>query len=75
MRFRRFLIRGLNNVKAEATMMDAAFNMRVLYQVWRRRLEKARQIEVAGAVILYRFWNFNLLTVICMSESMVSTVD
>lgn len=64
MRFRRFLVRGLNNVKAEAILMAAAFNMRVLYRVWRWHLEKARQIEVARAVILSHFWSFNRFIVI-----------
>ena len=33
MRFRRFLLRGLNNAKTEANFVTTAFNMRTLYRV------------------------------------------
>ena len=58
MRFRRFLLRGLNNVKAEATMVAAAFNMRTLYRVWRWQAYKARQVSFAGVFILRCFFSF-----------------
>lgn len=32
---RRFLLRGLSNVKAEAKLLATAFNLRTLYQKWR----------------------------------------
>jgi len=32
---RRFLMRGWNNVRAEAKMLGIAFNLRTLYSVWR----------------------------------------
>ena len=32
MRFRRFLLRGLENIKAETFMVATAFNLRSLYQ-------------------------------------------
>jgi len=35
MSFRRFLLRGLKNAKSEVIMMATAFNIRVLYRVWR----------------------------------------
>lgn len=31
---RRFLLRGLENVKTEASLLAAAFNLRALYQAW-----------------------------------------
>jgi hypothetical protein len=33
---RRFLLRGLKNVRAEFTLMAAAFNIRTLLRVWRK---------------------------------------
>jgi transposase len=35
MGFRRFLTRRLSNVKAEATVMATAFNLRTLYKAWK----------------------------------------
>lgn len=35
MGIRRFFLRGLNSVRAEATMLAVAFNLRTLYLVWR----------------------------------------
>jgi hypothetical protein len=58
MGFRRFLLRGLNNAKAEATMVAAAFNLRTLCRAWRWQWEKARQAGLAGAFILCCFWRF-----------------
>lgn len=40
MGFRRFLLRGLHNVKAEANMIVTAFNLRTLYRVWQKGLGK-----------------------------------
>jgi len=37
MRFRRFLTRGWANVKAEATMIATAFNLRTLHKAWKRQ--------------------------------------
>lgn len=37
MGFRRFLLRGLENARAEAVMMATAFNLRTLYRYWRYR--------------------------------------
>ena len=34
LRGRRFLLRGLNNVRAEFTMLATAFNLRVLWRAW-----------------------------------------
>jgi transposase len=47
MRFRRFLLRGLKNVKAEAIMVATAFNLRTLYQVWHRHLSETRQALIS----------------------------
>lgn len=57
MRFRRFLLRGLNNAKAEATMVATAFNLRTLYRAWHWQLEKARQV-LDGAFLFCCFWRF-----------------
>jgi transposase len=38
MGFRRFLLRGLDNVRAEATLISTAFNLRTLYRWWRCQL-------------------------------------
>ena len=35
MGIRRFLLRGLNNVRAEASVLATAFNLRTLYGVWK----------------------------------------
>jgi transposase len=43
MGFRRFLLRGWNNVRAETVMMATAFNLRTLYRVWRRSLAKKQE--------------------------------
>ena len=40
MGFRRFLLRGLDNIKAETFMVATAFNLRSLYRAWHRRLNK-----------------------------------
>jgi len=37
MGFRRFLLRGLENIKAETFMVATAFNLRSLYRIWHRR--------------------------------------
>ena len=39
MGFRRFLLRGLNNAKAEVIMVATAFNLRTLYRAWWHRSE------------------------------------
>ena len=70
MRFRRFLVRGLNNVKAEAILMAAAFNMRVLYRMWRWYLVKARQIEAVGTIMLSRCWRVNRFIVISYTKTL-----
>ena len=46
--FRRFLLRGLDNVKAETFMVATAFNLRSLYRVWHRRLNKTCKVGSAG---------------------------
>jgi transposase len=43
MGFRRFLLRGLENIKAETFMVATAFNLRSLYKAWRCQLSKAGQ--------------------------------
>jgi hypothetical protein len=49
MGFRRFLLRGLNNIKAESVMVATAFNLRILYRTWRWRLNKTCKAWSAGS--------------------------
>ena len=42
MGIRRWLLRGLINVRAEAVTLATAFNLRTLYSVWRKRREDQR---------------------------------
>lgn len=59
MGFRRFLLRGLNNAKAEVIMVATAFNLRTLYRVWRWRLNKHGMFGLLDAVYLHfcaGFW-------------------
>lgn len=46
MGFRRFLLRGLDNAKAEAVLVVIAFNMRTLHRAWCCQLRKVSEIEV-----------------------------
>jgi hypothetical protein len=39
---RRFLLRGLANVRAEWDLLAATFNLRTLFRVWQRRQESGR---------------------------------
>ena len=45
MGFRRFLLRGLDNIKAESFMVATAFNLRSLYRVWHRQWHKTWKDE------------------------------
>jgi transposase len=44
---RRFLLRGLENVKAEWALLATAFNLRTLYGVWRRWQRLGRTVPLA----------------------------
>jgi hypothetical protein len=46
---RRFLLRGTDNVRAEATLLATAFNMRTLCKSWRRGILKTAQWASAVA--------------------------
>ena len=46
--FRRFLLRGLDNVKAETFMVATAFNLRSLYRVWHRQWHKTWKAGSTG---------------------------
>jgi hypothetical protein len=62
MGFRRFLLRGLDNVKAETFLVATAFNLRSLYRVWHRQWPKtwkAGSTEVC-AFVSGLFLAFNL---------------
>jgi hypothetical protein len=50
---RRFLLRGLANVRAEFTFMATAFNLRTLYWAWNR----VREVAHIGIR-----WQFQLVT-------------
>jgi transposase len=47
---RRFLLRGLSKVNAEAQLLVTAFNLRTLYQNWRTCLIKAKSIGMGEIV-------------------------
>ena len=49
---RRFLLRGLANVRAEFALIATAFNLRTLCQVWRR----ARKVSQVGSK-----WPFKMI--------------
>lgn len=48
MGFRRFLLRGWQNVRAEAVMIATAFNLRTLYRAWRWRLTRNEAVSPAN---------------------------
>lgn len=75
MGFRRFLLRGLNNAKAEVVMMATAFNMLTLYRAWRWRLNKTCKAWATEACIfiVYRFLCFMRCSNAKMSEYIVFT--
>ena len=43
---RRFLLRGLERVRAEWSLLATAFNLRTLWRVWRQRPPAARRARV-----------------------------
>ena len=43
---RRFLLRGLGNVQAEAVTLATAFNLRILYGIWREWASEKRNLIV-----------------------------
>jgi transposase len=51
MGFRRFLLRGWKNVRAEGTFLAIAFNLRSLYRAWKQWLPTKRQ-ELAEVIML-----------------------
>ncbi len=58
--FRRFLLRGLHNAQAEATLIATAFNLRTLYREWRYRIADNPQ-----TTILCPHLNRSLFQIIC----------
>jgi len=48
MGFRRFLLRGLKNIKSESFMVATAFNLRILCRAWRLRWNKTCKAWFAG---------------------------
>ena len=75
MGLRRFLLRGLNNIKAEIIMAATAFNLRTLYRAWRWRLNKTRKAWSAGACtfVSVLFLVFMGYSDVEMSDNMVIT--
>jgi hypothetical protein len=73
--FRRFLLRGLDNVKAETFMVATAFNLRSLYRVWHRQWHKTGKAGSAGvfAFVSGLFLAFNIYIDIKMAENGVIT--
>lgn len=55
MRLRRFLTRGWANVKAEATIVATAFNLRTLHKAWKRQMEP---ILVFSTRLYEALWNY-----------------
>ena len=58
---RRFLLRGLDNVRAEFTLMVTAFNLRTLLRVWKRKnntlnLFLRRAYQLVFGFFLYHDW-------------------
>ena len=47
LRARRFLLRGLANVKTEWTVLAIAFNLRTIWKTWRPRACPSTQVSTA----------------------------
>ncbi len=75
MGFRRFLLRGLYNVKTEIIMVATAFNMRTLYRAWRLQLNKTCKVWATETLIFVvcHFLCFLRCSNTEMSENMVFT--
>jgi len=53
MGFRRFLLRGLENIKAETFMVATAFNLRSLYRISHRRWNTHGKLGPSESVLLF----------------------
>ena len=75
MGLRRFLLRGLNNIKAEIFMVATAFNLRTLYRAWRWRLNKTWKAWSAGVCTFFSVLFLALMgySDVEMSDNMVIT--
>ena len=62
MDFRRFLLRGLENIKAETFMVATAFNLRSLYRIWHRRWNNTWEVGFAEVCLFVSglFLAFNI---------------
>jgi transposase len=67
--FRRFLLRGLDNIKAETFMVATAFNLRSLYRVWQRQWHKTWK---AGSTEVCTFVSGLFLTFISYIDTNIS---
>ena len=66
MGLRRFLLRGLNNIKAESIMVATAFNLRSLCRAWRQRLNKTWE---AGFTVVCTFVSVLFLAFITYNDA------
>ena len=73
--FRRFLLRGLDNIKAEIFMVATAFNLRSLYRVWHRQWNKTWKTGSAEVCTFasWLFLAFNIYIDTKISENGVIT--
>ena len=69
MGFRCFLLRGLNNIKAETLMVATAFNLRSLCRAWRQRLNKTWE---AGFTVVCTFVSVLFLAFITYNDAKIS---
>lgn len=63
MNARRFLLRGLTNVRAEFTLLATAFNLRTLWRIWSKlgRSINQAKIKIADRLALpYKFTDFSI---------------
>ena len=60
---RKFLLRGLANVPAEFNLIAVAFNIRTLYQIWKRKESETAQIisKRISNIVMSQFGLFELI--------------
>jgi hypothetical protein len=73
MNARRFLLRGLTNVRAEFNLLATAFNLRTLWRVWAKSLRQINKVKtisddgLATIVQIHRFFGTYLGTTSVLS--------
>ena len=75
MGFRRVLLRGLDNIKAETFMVATAFNLRSLYRIWHRHWNNIQEdgFKKVFPPVYGRFLAFTEYRDIAMSGNTVIT--